>query len=235
GATRPAGIGPAHHGLPEGRQPLREDVEGGAEPDLVDEPERRRRRAHPEARLLPEVRAPAIEERRPVEWSRASRAREIHGIHRRVVGVRPVVHTRLLNASPAAQKGPQARPRPTAAREASSRTLSVRPRASYLRRWATLRCRLRKDDVLLADAILGDLITHGAPAVLDDAQEGADAVADALAPHDQDGVGDGADVPGRHLAGDEVLELGLLGRDQEQRGHPRVVVAMVVDERAVPP
>ena len=63
----------------------------------------------------------------------------------------------------------------------------------------------------------------------------AEPVADALAAHHQDGVGHRADVARRDLAGDEVLELGLLGGHQEQRGHRRVIVAVRVDEGAVLP
>src|SRR5262249_44355671 len=90
-------------------------------------------------------------------------------------------------------------------------------------------------DALVADAILGDLIAHGAAPVLDHAEEAADAVADPLAAHDEDGVGDGPNVAGRHLARDEVLELCLLGGNQEHGGDPGVVVAMGVDELPVAP
>src|SRR5215831_6276267 len=58
---------------------------------------------------------------------------------------------------------------------------------------------LREGDPLLGDAIFGDLIAHGAAPVLDDGDEAADAVADALASHHQDRVGHGADVAGRHF------------------------------------
>ena len=70
-----------------------------------------------------------------------------------------------------------------------------------------------------ADAVLGDLIAHRAAAVLDDGEEARQPIADPLAPHDDDGIGDGADVPRGHLAGDEVLELRLLGRHEQERGH----------------
>src|SRR5678815_5207700 len=67
---------------------------------------------------------------------------------------------------------------------------------------------LREDDPVLADAVLGDLIAHRAPAMLDDGQEARHPIADPLAPHDDDGIGDGPDIPRGHLAGDEVLEPG---------------------------
>src|SRR4026209_1102555 len=63
---------------------------------------------------------------------------------------------------------------------------------------------LREDDPVLADAVLGDLIAHRAAAVLDDGQEARHPIADPLAPHDDDGIGDGPDIPRGHLAGDEV-------------------------------
>src|SRR5262245_47564871 len=94
---------------------------------------------------------------------------------------------------------------------------------------------LGKDDAVLADPELRDFIAHGAAAVLDHAEKAPEAIAHALAAHDEDGVRDGADVPGGHLAGDEVLELGLLGGDEQQRGHRGVVVSVGIDERAVLP
>ena len=87
----------------------------------------------------------------------------------------------------------------------------------------------------LGDAVLHDVVALGAAAVLHHAEESTEPVAHPLAPHHHDAVRDRADVARGHLPGDEMLELGLLGGHQEQRGHRRVIVPMGVDEGPVLP
>src|SRR5260221_4721696 len=67
GAPRPAWLGPADDGLPEGRRTIRDDVKGGAEPHLVDEPQGIPLRAQPELPPLAEVGLPSLEQGRLAE------------------------------------------------------------------------------------------------------------------------------------------------------------------------
>src|SRR3990167_3277146 len=103
---------------------------------------------------------------------------------------------------------------------ASASPLAPAPGAGRRARAVPAPCaitRASEDDALLRDPILGDLVAHGAAPVLDHGQETPDAAAHSLAAHDEDRVGDGPDVAGGHLAPDQVLEPGLLGRSEERR------------------
>src|SRR5262245_12750700 len=71
-----------------------------------------------------------------------------------------------------------------------------------------------EDEPLLADAVLHDFVAHGAATVLGDSDEAADTEPDLLAPEQEHRVGHRPDVARRHLARDEILQPGLLGRDQ---------------------
>src|SRR5690349_1131348 len=71
------------------------------------------------------------------------------------------------------------------------------------------------------DAVLDDLVAHRAAAMLHHRQHARDAGADALAAHDDDRVGGGADVADGHPAGEQILEARLLGGDEQQCGHRR--------------
>src|SRR5687768_86717 len=65
------------------------------------------------------------------------------------------------------------------------------------------------------DAVLDDLVTHGAAAMLHHREQARDAAAHALATHHEDRVGGGPDVAHGHPAREQVLEARLLGGDQQ--------------------
>ncbi|MEK7387757.1 MAG: hypothetical protein AABZ83_15055 [candidate division NC10 bacterium] len=71
--------------------------------------------------------------------------------------------------------------------------------------------------------------------MLDDAEHAGEPVPHALAAEDEDRVRGGADIPGGDLAREEVLQARLLGRHEQQRRDPAVVVEVGVDERAMLP
>src|SRR5262249_16943897 len=81
-----------------------------------------------------------------------------------------------------------------------------------------------------AVAVLDDLVAQGAAAMLHDAEDAGQPVADALAAEDHDRVGGGADVAGGHLARQEVLEPRLLRGHEEHSRQRGVVVEVRVDE-----
>src|SRR5436309_4091849 len=85
------------------------------------------------------------------------------------------------------------------------------------------------------DAELDDLVAHRAATMLDHREQAGHALAHALAAHHHDRVGGGADVADGDPARQQVLEPCLLGRHQQQRGDRRMVVAVRVDELAMPP
>src|SRR5205823_13924579 len=129
---------------------------------------------------------------------------------------------------PAPPTGTASPRRPAAAPPARRTAISARVSRSRRKRDT-----LDELDPSAADAVLDDLVGHGAAAVLDDAQHPGDSVADALAAEDQDRVCGRADIARGDLARQQVLEARLLGGDEEQRRDPGVVVAVGVDEPAV--
>src|SRR5688572_15530108 len=108
----------------------------------------------------------------------------------------------------------------TQPRAAKCRSMA-RPRRSGCRwTWTSMQGKpgsntLRELDAPCPDPVLRDRVAHGAPAMLDDRYHARHAIAEALAAHDEDGVGGGADVARRHLASEQIFEPRLLRRHEE--------------------